>query len=247
MSLQGQPARDTYERWLNITSGTIDENFKRVQDGKGNISGLQLNEEAVKVDRLEFENTPNTSTDEVIQVLVNQSNVVTQKTIHPFGQATKDPFTGFWIFEGNSQTVSTVSAGVVIDNTTATTIDSNKPIDIDTVIAYEVATGLFFKTADVYTGFILTAELSVKTGTDWVVGADYVEVGINQSGGNEPLSFVKRYDIKTVNGTEKITYDLSYYVTSSIQTNGFTLCIRSYGHGTTVEAANYYLLRTHKR
>jgi hypothetical protein len=247
MSLQGQPARDTYQRWLNIPSGNVDSNFKRVQDGQGNESGLQLNDEAVKVDRLEFNATPATSTDETIQVLVNQGNIARQKTIYPFGQAQKDPFNGFWEFVGATQTVANVGAGVVVDNTSATTLETHKPIDIATVDAYEVGTGLFLKTVDGGTGFELTVELTIETGNDWVVGTDYVEVGINQLAGTEPTSFIKRYDIKTVDDKEKITYDLSYYVTSSISANGFTLCVRSYGHNTTVEDARYFLSRTYKR
>jgi hypothetical protein len=246
MSLQGQPSRTDYPRLLTIAVPPINTSAKRVQDGSGNNSGLLLKQDAISVDRLEFNTTPVTATVGTVQVLVNESNQARQTTIYQFGQSTKDPYNGFWEFSGTTTVTATPATGVVVENIGNVQVTAYAPTDLSLTDVYDIATNVYMEDRDIGDAFYITVEMSAVTASGWTSSTDFLEIGINTSGGANPEKFIQRYSLRS-GDTSKITYSLGYYVTSDIRTNGFTICALANGDSVDISNVSTFLERTIKR
>jgi hypothetical protein len=231
---------------LTIAVPPIDTSAKRVQDGSGNNSGLLLKEDAISVDRLEFNVTPATATVGAVQVLVNESGQTRQTTLYQFGLSTKDPYNGFWEFSGTTSVTATPATGVILENTGSVQVTAYAPTDLVLADVYDITTNVYMEGRDVGDAFHIYVDIDIDTDAAWDNSIDHLEIGINTSGGTNPERFIKRYAL-TTDTTNKASYDLGYYVNSAINTNGFTVCAMAYGESVDIKNVNTFLERTIKR
>ena len=240
-TLQGSPFRTRYMEMLKIVATGDFGSYKQIENGQGDTSGLYLKNDAVKVEKLEFNTAPTTLSAGTLKVLVNDAETVKQSQMYLFGFSPKDPYHGFWEVKGTDTTnVATGATGTVIDNLAATSVLNYDPVDFSVLSdVYDINTGEFFKSVEIGNTYTLTYQMDITVGS-----AATVVVGINKTAGTTPTNMIKRFSVPS--GTTRVTYDFSYYVDTDINTNGFVVCATT-DVAATITDPQFYLVRQSTR
>lgn len=244
-TLSTRKIKDSYDAILILESDAVTSSYKRIQDGTGNNTGLHLKDTGVKVEALDIVNVSAAATG-TISALVHESGVVKKATINVFGQGAKDVYEGFWYYESAASPIAaTAGTQVLVSTDQATAVTVYKPSDI-TANPYTVATKRWFAGFDEGTGYNMTISMVVNT---TATASTYVEIGLDAN--NDLAAESQLQDFAMLRGAgaaNPITVSFSFYVTSSIATNGVGVYLKPVGGSPiTITDVKYFIERTHKR
>jgi hypothetical protein len=204
---------------------------------------MWLKDSAVKVNALEFQTTPSDAAVGNVTALVNEGGVVKKALIYPFGQSTKDIYSGWWYYGGSGSTSVTGSSEVAIQND-GSTVAERAPQDV-AIGSLTTPPDVYLEGFNEYDVVDIAMEITVTPASGFTTG--YVTFGLDTNANGTMDTQMQDFALfRGASSPHAMTVHFSFYVTSSMRTNGVRINMKPTGADMAYSAVKVFISRTYK-